>query len=90
VARYFMHLRDSTDELLDLEGREFPTLEALRNAVLFAVRDLMSGDVVNGQLDMRFRIDAHDEAGAIAYSLPFKQALNIIHEGDGTANLLAA
>jgi hypothetical protein len=85
-----MHLRDGNGELLDLEGREFSTLEALRNAVLFAVRDLMAGDVVNGRLDMRFRIDAHDEAGAIAYTLPFNQALNIIHEGEVTASLLAA
>ena len=89
MARYFMHLRDSTNELLDPEGREFPILEALRNAVLIAVRDLMPGDVINGQLDMRFRINAHDEAGAIAYSLPFKHALSIIHEGDGTPNLMA-
>ena len=88
MARYFMHLRDSTDELLDPEGREFSTLEALQHAVLFAVRDLMSGDVLNGRLDLRFRIDAHDDAGAIAYSLPFKHALKIIQEDD-TANLLA-
>ena len=85
-----MHLRDGNGELLDLEGREFSTLEELRNAVLFAVRDLMAGDVVNGRLDMRFRIDAHDEAGEIAYSLPFNQALNIVHEDEGTPSLLAA
>lgn len=82
MARYFMHLRDGTNELLDPEGREFPTLEALRNEVLYTARDLLAGDVRNGLVDFRFRIDVHDEAGEIVYSLPFKHALSIIPEDD--------
>lgn len=84
VARYFMHLRDGTEELLDPEGRDFASLEALRSAVLFSARDLLIGDLRNGLLDLRFRIDAHDDKGAIVYCLPFKHALNIILDGDAT------
>lgn len=73
-----MHLRDSTDELLDPEGLEFPSMEAVRSAVLVTVRDLMAGDIRDGILDFRFRIDAEDEHGEIVYSLPFEHALNII------------
>ncbi len=80
MARYFMHLRDSVDELLDPEGREFTTMEALREAVLFSARDLIAGDIRNGVIDFRYRIDAEDEQGAIVYSLPFKHAFNIIPE----------
>lgn len=80
MARYFMHLRDSIDEMLDPEGREFSDMEALRAAVLFAARDLMAGDIRGGVVDFRFRIDAEDEAGEIVYSLPFKHAINIIPE----------
>ncbi len=90
MARYFMHLRDGTHELLDPEGREFATLEALRNAVLFTARDLLAGDVRNGLVDFRFRIDAHDETGAIVYSLPFKHALSIIPEGAETYSSMLA
>ena len=74
-----MHLRDGSDELLDSEGLEFPSLDALRGAVLVAVRDLMAGDIRGGVLDFRFRIDAEDEHGQIVYTLPFEHALNIIH-----------
>lgn len=81
MARYFMHLRDGTEELLDPEGREFATLAALRNAVLFTARDLLTGDVRRGVLDLRFRIDAEDDAGTIIYTLPFSNAVNIIPEG---------
>ena len=80
MARYFMHLRDSVDELLDPEGREFATMEELRTAVLFSARDLIAGDIRNGVIDYRYRIDAEDEQGVIVYSLGFKHAFSIIPE----------
>lgn len=80
MARYFMHLRDGTEQILDPEGLEFPTIEALRKAVLVSARDLMTGDVREGVIDLRFRIDVEDEGGEIIYSLPFKHAVNIIPE----------
>lgn len=60
VAKYFMNLRDGTEELLDPEGIEYASMDALRKAVLVTVRDLMCGDMVAGVLDFRFRIDAED------------------------------
>ena len=78
MPRYFLHLRDSTDELLDPEGHEYPDVEALKHAVILCARDLMAGDMRNGLIDFRYRIDAVDEAGDLIYRLPFKHAVNII------------
>jgi hypothetical protein len=78
-----MNLRDGTEELLDPEGVDYVSLEALRTAVLGAVRDLMSGDVRRGLVDLRFRIDAEDADGVIVYTLPFKHAVNIIPDSVG-------
>ena len=83
VTKYFMNLRDGTEELLDPEGVEYESLDALRKAVLATARDLMCGDMVAGVLDFRFRIDAEDEEGAIVYTLPFKHAVNIIPDTVG-------
>ena len=80
MARYFMHLRDGVDEVLDPEGREFATLDELRTAVMFSARDLIAGDVRDGVIDFRFRIDAEDEHGAVVYTLPFRHAFSIIPE----------
>ncbi len=80
MARYFMHLRDGTEQILDPEGLEFPNIEAMRKAVLVSARDLMTGDIREGVMDLRFRIDVEDEDGAIIYTLPFKHAVNIIPE----------
>jgi hypothetical protein len=81
MARYFMNLRDGTDELLDPEGVEYPSLDAVRNAVLQTVRDLMSGDVRKGVIDFRYRVDAENSDGVVVHSLAFRDAVEIIAEG---------
>jgi hypothetical protein len=78
-----MNLRDGTEELLDPDGVEFASLDALRKAVLATARDLMCGDMIAGVLDFRFRIDAEDGDGVIVYTLPFKHAVNIIPDALG-------
>lgn len=78
MARFFLHLRDGIDELLDPEGLELPGMDALKNCVLATVRDLITGDVVDGVTDLRYRLDAEDGKGQIVYSLPFRHAFSII------------
>ncbi|TMJ18678.1 MAG: hypothetical protein E6G92_02220 [Alphaproteobacteria bacterium] len=79
MARYYFHLRDGTEELLDDEGREFGDLEALEKAVLEGARDLIASELRSaGVVDLRHRIDAEDESGNIACTLPFKSAVTII------------
>ena len=83
LARYFMNLRDGTEELLDPDGVEFATLDLMRASVMNTARDLICGDIMRGVLDLRFRIDAENGAGKIIYTLPFKHALSIIPENAG-------
>jgi hypothetical protein len=80
MTRYFLHLRDSVDELLDPEGQEYADLEALKKAVMFGARDLICGDLRNGVIDLRYRIDAENEHGELVYTLPFKHAFSVIPE----------
>lgn len=82
MPRYFLHLRDGSDVALDEEGTEYPDLAALRAAVLKSAHDCIAGDVIaKGVIDLRLRIDADDESGAVAYSLPFAEAVKIIPSG---------
>jgi hypothetical protein len=46
---------------------------ALRSA-----RDCMAGDIKSGQLDLRYRIDVHDERGALVHRLRFADAVRVI------------
>ena len=63
MSRYFMHLRDGTDELLDAEGVELSDIEAVHKSVMRAARDILAGDLRNGVVDLRYRIDAENAAG---------------------------
>ena len=79
MARYFLHLRDGTDEVLDEEGIDYPDMDAVRQAVVKSARDVMAGQVRDlGVLDLRFHIDAENEAGDTVYSLAFTNALSIV------------
>lgn len=78
MARYYLQLRDGTDQLLDPDGLEYADLDDLRKAVLLGARDLISGDAQRGEIDMRFRIDAEDREGVVIYTLAFKEAVRII------------
>lgn len=78
MARYFMQLRGGTEELLDPEGGEFSSLAALREAVLFTARDLLTTDVRVGLMDFRLRIDAEDVSGEIVHTLHLKNAVEVV------------
>ena len=81
LARYFLHLRDGSDELLDPDGSEYASHEVMQKDVLNCARDLIAADVKRGVLDFRFRIDVEDAEGAIAHTLLFKNAISVIPEG---------
>jgi hypothetical protein len=72
-----MHLVDSTDILLDPEGIELQP-EAVAPKALAAARDCIAGDVRDGNVDLRYRIDVQDENGKVIHSLPFADAVEIV------------
>ena len=86
IARYYLHLRHGTDEMLDSEGLDRPDVDAVRKAALEAARDIIASDIRReGKLDFRYRIDAADEAGNLVWSLRFEDAVRIIPEAAQTA-----
>ena len=79
MGRYFLQLRDHTDETLDPEGVELSDMKAVKKAVLEGARDVLSSELKSqGVVDLRYRIDAEDRCGEIVHSLPFKDAFEVI------------
>ena len=52
----------------------------LKAAVLAAARDIMAGDLARGLIDLHYRRCPRMKRGTVAYTLPFKHAVNIIPE----------
>jgi hypothetical protein len=77
MPRYFFHLRDGSDVLLDPEGAEMAADE-VANKALWQARDCIAGDVKRGLADLRYHIDVHDESGTKVHSIAFANALEII------------
>ena len=76
MPKYFLHLIDGTDILLDPHGMDMPT-EAVAGAALLNARDCMAGDVRDGRLDLNYRVEVHNDAGELVHSLPFTEAVKI-------------
>jgi hypothetical protein len=76
MARYFMHLVDGADTLLDDEGVILSEAE-VPGAALFAARDCMSHDLLTGCLRLGYRIEVQDEQGKLVHSLEFRDAVEI-------------
>jgi hypothetical protein len=77
MPRYYMHLVDSVDMLLDPDGIE-ATFEAIPAKALASARDCIAGDVRNGRVDLRYRIDVHDENDRIVHRLLFADAVELL------------
>lgn len=73
---YFMHLRDSSDEVLDPDGVHMPK-EAVARAALLAARDCIAHDVRSGRLDFKYRIDVQNKGGEIIHTVHFADAVEI-------------
>ena len=76
MARFFFHLVDSVDVLLDEEGIELPRDDVAQNAMRQA-RSMIAHDAAAGRIDFGYRIDVKDEAGMLVHSLPFADAVQI-------------
>ena len=78
MSRYFFHLRDGHDQLLDPEGIELADAQAIDAAALRAARDTLSHELKEGRLDLRYRIDVEDEGGNILHSIALAEAFETI------------
>ena len=78
MARYFFHLRDGDDQLLDPDGVELADQKAIEAAALTAARDTLSHELRAGRLDLRYRIDVEDERGTLVHSIELAEAFETI------------
>jgi len=78
MARYYFHLRDGSDILLDPEGQELPDQQAIEACALKAARDTLSHDVEAGCLDLRPHLEVEDQDGKVVHRLELQDAVTIL------------
>jgi hypothetical protein len=80
MPRFYLHLRDGIDELIDPEGAELIDVQAAAARALKEARCILSDEVKTGRVKLAQRIDVEDQGGSLVYSLPFTDALEIVHD----------
>lgn len=78
MARYYFHLRDGQDILIDPEGREIGDVSQIPALVLKEVRSMMSQDALEGHIRFNQSIDVLDMSGRVVYHLSFRDAVTVV------------
>ena len=77
MARYFFHLRDGHDVLLDPEGREIGDASLIPGLALKDARSMISQDALAGRIHLQQAIEVLDDSGSVVHRLAFRDAVDI-------------
>ena len=81
LARYYFHLRDHKDRLLDPQGQLVDEPELLPQIALAEARAIISADALQGEINLDQRLEIEDEDGRIVHMLRFGDAVQIVGYG---------
>jgi hypothetical protein len=82
MPRFYFHLHNSTGLTPDEEGRELVSLDEARDCAIEDIRSLLCGDIEQGLIDMRGRIEVIGERGEALLSVNFSEAVELRLEGE--------
>lgn len=77
MKRFFLHIRDGTTLIEDLEGSVLPNVEAAREEAMQAAREIIASKILSGEVVDGQTFEITDETGAMCATLPFKDAMRL-------------
>jgi len=78
MARYFFHLRDGVERLLDPQGQAIDDPHSIAAIAMKEARALIAQEALNGRIDLGQRLEIEDDNGAIVHTLRFADAIRIV------------
>jgi hypothetical protein len=85
MPRYFFHICNGNGFVEDEEGCELPDEAAAHEQAVEGARDVMSGDLRTGELDLTSFIEVEDAGHNLVFTLVFADAVEIKAQQDGGA-----
>ena len=82
MPRFYFHICDGHGFIEDEEGVNLANEAAARKQAVEAARDVMTGDVREGQLDLTSFIEVEDEAHTLLFTLAFADAVTVYTVSD--------
>lgn len=78
MARFFFHLSDGTDVMIDAEGQEIADSAQIGIHALKEARAMISQEALGGRINLNQYSQVRDEAGKLVHQLAFRDAVTII------------
>jgi len=75
MPRYFFHIREEEQVIVDDEGIDLPNLEAAREEAVAAARQLLSQSVLKGKACNGRVFEITNENGIVVLSVPFRETI---------------
>jgi hypothetical protein len=77
MPRYFFDLHNDMDAI-DVEGRDFPDLQAARSTAIKEARAMICASVTaNGKINLHHCIKLRDQSGAVVCVVQFEDAVQV-------------
>jgi hypothetical protein len=77
MARFFMHICDGGGFFEDQEGCEHPDQAAAYRAAIDGLRDVLAGELRNGQLNLASFVEVEDERHAHLFRVTTRDAVAV-------------
>lgn len=77
MARYFFHLCDGHEVIIDPEGKTIDDPAPVGDNALREARAMISQDALAGRINLSQYIEVRDEAGKLIHQLSFREAVTI-------------
>ena len=77
MPRYDTHLVDGDDRLSDPDGTIL-SADAVARHTLHSAEDIISSDAHQGKIDLKYRLEVHDEAGHVVHERALIEVVEIV------------
>ena len=77
MARYFFHLCDGREVIIDPEGKDLPDPSLVGADALREARAMIAQDALAGRINLNQYIEVRDERGKLVHQLSFRDAVTI-------------
>jgi len=75
--RYYFHLREDENYVLDEEGRELRDIGMVRAAAMADARSVISAEASDGKIPLRSIIEVENSEGEKVFELLFRDAVTL-------------
>jgi uncharacterized protein DUF6894 len=85
MPRFYLHLCNGTGFTEDAEGKDYPNVDAARADAITALRDVLAGEMKQGQLLPASFIEVEDENHNLVLTVAFADAVIVAASGERPA-----